>query len=58
MRFISSTELYIFIFAALTMSLIYYVAFDKNIGAISSAGGGLLTKIMGQTNAGVFQKPF
>lgn len=58
MQFLGKTEVMIFLFAALTMSLIYYVAFDKNIGSISGAVQGTMGKIMGQTNAGVFQKPF
>lgn len=54
----SKTEWYIFVFAAFTMSLIYFVAFDKNVGAIVGAGNSLLGKIMGQNAAGNFQKPF
>lgn len=52
------TEWYIFILAVLTVTLIYYVAFDKNVNAVSTATNSLLGKVMGQTGAGVFQKPF
>lgn len=57
MRF-EKTEWYILIFAAFTMSLIYYVAFGKNLSTASSSVNSLLSKIMGQNSAGNFQAPF
>lgn len=57
MRF-EKTEWYIVILAAFTLSLIYYVAFSKNLQTGFTGVNSLLGKVMGQDASGKFQAPF
>jgi hypothetical protein len=52
------TEWYLFVIAAFAMSLVYYVAFDKNLSTAGGVATSLFSKVMGQNAQGQFQKPF
>jgi hypothetical protein len=51
----SKTEWYIFILAALTLSLVYYVGLKSDAGALQTAFTGAMDTIMGRNSSGVFQ---
>jgi hypothetical protein len=52
------TEWYLFILAAFTLSLVYYVAFSKNVGTIFGGTSSLIGQVMGRNASGAFQAPF
>ena len=58
MQFISKSEFYLFVLAAITLALVYNVAASNLLKSGSGAANSLLAKVLGQNSAGNFQKPF
>lgn len=55
---LQKSEWYLFVLAAFTLSLIYYVAFRSNAGAIFGGFTSLVGGVMGRNASGAFQAPF